>query len=124
VVDAYHHTCAFCRIRVIAPDGRTAVAASHIVPWSHSHNDDPRNGMALCGLHHWSFDRGLLGVEGNYQITVSPVVDQEHNVAEALLKLDHEPIYLPAAPLLWPARSALRWHIENIFWREAPPRLL
>jgi len=124
VIDAYQHTCAFCRIRVVTPDGRTAVAASHIVPWSHSHNDDPRNGMALCGLHHWSFDRGLLAVEGDYRITVSPVVDVEDNAAEALLALNRQPIFLPAEQLFRPARSALRWHMENIFWREVPPRLL
>lgn len=124
VIDAYKHTCAFCRIRVIAPDGRTAVAASHIVPWSHSHNDDPRNGMALCGLHHWSFDRGLVGVAGDYHISVSPVVDVEDNAAEALLSLNNQPIYVPAEAMLRPARSALHWHMENIFWSELPPRML
>ena len=80
--------------------------------------------MALCGLHHWSFDHGLLGVESDYRIVVSPVVDSEDNAAEGLLKLDHQPIYLPVEQMLRPARSALRWHMENIFWREMPPRLL
>ena len=41
-------------------DGHTAVDAAHIIPWSISHNDDPRNGLALCKLCHWSFDEGLL----------------------------------------------------------------
>ena len=44
------------------PEGRTAVAAAHIIPWRYSHNDDPRNGMALCGLHHWTFDEGLVTI--------------------------------------------------------------
>lgn len=47
-------------------DGHTAVDAAHIVPWSVSHNDDPRNGMALCRLCHWTFDEGLLGVSQRY----------------------------------------------------------
>jgi len=80
--------------------------------------------VALCGLHHWSFDRGLLGVEGDYRIAVSPVVNSEDNAAEALLKLDRRTIYLPANQMLRPARSALRWHMDNVFWRETPPRLL
>jgi putative restriction endonuclease len=42
VVDAYEHTCAVCRIRLVTPEGRTAVAAAHIILWSFSHNDDPR----------------------------------------------------------------------------------
>jgi putative restriction endonuclease len=124
VVDAYKHTCSFCRIRVLTPQGRTAVAAAHIVPWSHGHNDDPRNGMALCGLHHWVFDQGLATVGIDYCIKVSPVVILEENAAEAILKLDGQTMYLPADDILLPAKSALRWHMENIFWADAPPRLL
>ena len=52
VVEAYNHTCALCGVRLLTPEGRTAVAAAHIVPWRVTHNDDPRNGLALCGLHH------------------------------------------------------------------------
>ncbi|MFL5805047.1 MAG: HNH endonuclease [Roseiflexaceae bacterium] len=123
VVEAYQHTCSFCRIRVRTPDGHTAVAAAHIVPWSHGHNDDPRNGMALCGLHHWAFDRGLISVE-DYKIRVSPVATSDDNAAPSILELDGRPIYLPNEQMLWPAKSALRWHIENIFWDKVPPRLL
>lgn len=124
VVEAYRHTCAFCRVRVMTPDGRTAVAAAHIVPWSHSHNDDPRNGIALCGLHHWLFDRGMVGVAADHHIAVSPVVRSDDNAAEAIVALDQQPMHLPADQILWPARSALRWHMDNIFWPELPPRLV
>lgn len=48
VVTAYEHRCALCGIRILTPDGHTAVDAAHIKPWSLSHDDDPRNGMALC----------------------------------------------------------------------------
>jgi putative restriction endonuclease len=34
VVESYKHTCSFCRLRVLTPEGRTAVAAAHIVPWA------------------------------------------------------------------------------------------
>jgi putative restriction endonuclease len=124
IVDAYKHTCSFCGIRVITPDGHTAVAAAHIVPWSHSHIDDPRNGIALCGLHHWVFDKGLVSVGTDYQIKVSPVATSEENAASLLIALDGRAMRLPDAQLLWPAKSALRWHVDNIFWPEVPPRLL
>jgi putative restriction endonuclease len=123
VVDAYQHTCSFCKLRMRTPDGHTAVAAAHIVPWSHGHNDDPRNGMALCGLHHWAFDRGLMAVE-DYRLRVSPVAKSEDTIAPSVLELDDRPIYLPNDQVLWPAKSALRWHMENIFWEKVPPRLL
>lgn len=53
---------------MLTVDGHTAVAAAHIVPWSVSHNDDPRNDMALCRLCHWIFDEGLLGVSPSYAV--------------------------------------------------------
>jgi putative restriction endonuclease len=124
VVEAYKHTCSFCKIRILTPEGRTAVAAAHIVPWSHGHNDDPRNGMALCGLHHWVFDQGLVTVGIDYSIKVSPAVRLEENAAEAIQKLDGQTIYLPIDYILRPSKSALRWHMDNIFWAETPPRML
>ena len=124
VVDAYKHTCSFCGIRVVTPDGHTAVAAAHIVPWSHSHINDPRNGIALCGLHHWVFDQGLVCVGADYRLQISPVVISEENFAPLIVALDGKEMHLPDAQPLWPAKSALRWHIDNIFCAEMPPRLL
>ena len=74
VVEAYTHACALCGVRLLTPEGRTAVVAAHIVPWRVTHNDDPRNGLALCGLHHWTFDEGLVTVDRQYTVKVSPAV--------------------------------------------------
>ncbi|MEM8533443.1 MAG: HNH endonuclease [Chloroflexota bacterium] len=115
VVKAYDHTCAICGIRIRTPEGRTAVAAAHIVPWSFSHNDDPRNGLALCGLHHWTFDQGMLGISPEYQIQVSPIVDREDSATEMLRILHNQTITLPKVSYLLPAKTALKWHINNIF---------
>ncbi len=124
VVEAYNHICAMCGIRLVTPEGRTAVAAAHIVPWSVSHNDDPRNGMALCGLHHWTFDQGLIGVTPDYQIQVSPVVPVSEESAKPLLFLAERVLHQPPDPILRPAKLALRWHWDNVFRSEAPPRIL
>jgi len=124
VVEAYHHTCALCGIRIVTPEGRTSVAAAHIVPWSQSHNDDPRNGMALCGLHHWIFDQGLVTVTPEYTIKVSPILALHGQHAHAVVALDGQVIYKPADHILWPARVALRWHMHTIFRPVSPPTLL
>jgi putative restriction endonuclease len=124
VAKAYDYTCAMCRIRVITPEGRTAVVAAHVVPWSESHNDDPRNGLALCGLHHWTFDQGLVSVTPDYRVEVSPVVPTNGKGVEPLLSLAERQLHLPAERALWPAKNALKWHRENIFRAEVPPRLL
>ncbi|MFU8858738.1 MAG: HNH endonuclease, partial [Deferrisomatales bacterium] len=80
VVTAYEHRCSFCGIRMTTPDGHTVVEAAHIVPWSESRNDDPRNGLALCRLCHWTFDEGLLGLSAVYVILASPQLTGNGNV--------------------------------------------
>ncbi len=115
VVQAYNHTCAVCGIRLLTPEGRTAVAASHIVPWSHSHNDDPRNGLALCGLHHWAFDNGLITVTPAHQVAISTTVPNDDNATAPLRALAGRTIQKPSDTYLWPASIALKWHNKNIF---------
>jgi putative restriction endonuclease len=123
VIQAYNHTCALCGVRIITPEGRTAVSAAHIVPWSISRNDDPRNGLALCGLHHWTFDQGVVGVTEDYRITVSPVVLEEESV-RSLLSLAGLRLRLPGSNHLRPAPRAIQWHWENVYISENPMRLL
>ena len=122
VVQAYDHTCAICGVRLLTPEGRTAVAASHIVPWSHSHNDDPRNGMALCGLHHWSFDQGLITVTPAHEIAISTTVPDSGGT-EPIKALAGRRIQIPTEEYLWPAREALKWHNRNIFRTDTLRRL-
>lgn len=122
VVQAYNHTCAVCGIRLLTPEGRTAVAASHIVPWSHSHNDDPRNGLALCGLHHWTFDQGLITITPTHEIAVSNTIPEDDATA-AIRALDKRLIHKPADKYLWPATIALKWHNRNIFRADLLRRL-
>lgn len=124
VVDAYNHTCAVCRTRIVTPEGRTSVAAAHIIPWSHSHNDDPRNGMALCGLHHWAFDQGLMSVTADYTIRLSPVLEMAEQQARVLVELDGQAVHKPDTRRLWPARDALKWHMKHIFRPSRPDTLL
>jgi putative restriction endonuclease len=124
VVKAYDYTCAMCRIRVFTPEGRAVVVAAHIVPWSESHNDDPRNGLALCGLHHWVFDQGLVGVARDYRIQVSPVIPTDAEGTKPLWLLAENELHLPGDHTLRPAKTALRWHRKNVFCDSAPARLL
>lgn len=115
VVASYDRACAMCGIRIVTPEGRTAVAAAHIVPWSVSHNDDPRNGMALCGLHHWTFDQGITSIDRNYHIAVSSIIPQDDTAAGLLLSLAKQPLYRPEDYERWPAEEALTWHRTHVF---------
>ncbi len=85
IVTIYEHRCAFCGVRILTADGHTAIEAAHIIPWHVSHNDDPRNGLALCRLCHWSFDEGLVTLTPSYQIKLSPQLAAPDNIPGHLL---------------------------------------
>lgn len=115
VVTAYEHRCAFCGIRMQTTDGRTVVDAAHIKPWSISHNDDPRNGLALCRLCHWAFDAGLLGVSEQYTLLTAPQLNTAPNLPGHLAPLAGRNIFLPIENSLHPDLDMLKWHRSKLF---------
>jgi len=115
VTRIYDHRCALCGIRMRTPEGHTVVDAAHIVPWSVSRNDDPRNGLALCRLCHWTFDEGLLGVNVQYTVQASPRLRAEQNLPAHLAALDGRGMITPADTDYWPAADSLQWHLGNVF---------
>lgn len=115
VVGAYNHRCASCGIRMLTLDGHTVVDAAHIIPWNVNHDDDPRNGIALCRLCHWTFDEGLLGVSSQYIVITSPQLSSCRNVPGHLLTLAGRGIIGPPEKSFWPRLEALSWHRRQVF---------
>jgi len=115
VVRIYDHRCAFCGVRMLTSDGHTAVEAAHIIPWGISHNDDLHNGLALCGLCHWTFDKGLLAVSPKYLVLLSSELRFTQNVPGHLLTLEHRPIIGPTEQDLWPSLDAIDWQRRNVY---------
>ncbi|RJR14592.1 MAG: HNH endonuclease [Nitrospiraceae bacterium] len=110
VVTTYDHRCALCGVRMITPEGHTAVDAAHIVPWSESHNDDIRNGMALCKLCHWTFDEGFIGVSEGYTVLVAHQLASKPNMPGLLYTLQGRSIIPPTDKDLWPSQEYLKRH--------------
>lgn len=110
IVMHYDHRCALCGIRIVTPEGQTAVDAAHIVPWSVSRNDDIRNGMALCKLCHWAFDRGMMSISDSYTVVLSRNLSADNNAAGLLGVLTGRRLVGPLASELWPHRKNLAWH--------------
>ena len=66
VLAAYQHQCAFCDVQL------RLVEAAHIVPSSHPvASYETSNGVALCALHHKSFDVGLVAFDTSYRVMVN-----------------------------------------------------
>ena len=116
IVKAYDHRCAICGVRILTADGHTAVAAAHIIPWSVSHNDDPRNGLALCHLCHWTFDKGLVAFNDQYQVKTSPQLATMPNLPGHLVAFAGRALIGPDDNALWPFVDSIRWHRREVFY--------
>ena len=77
VTENYDRTCVVCGRSRETPSGTPEVEAAHIYPKSEGGADDPRNGLALCKLHHWAFDSGWLSVSDDYEVLVADVPERE-----------------------------------------------
>jgi len=111
IMSIYDYTCAICKIQLITINGESIVDAAHIIPFRISHNNDIRNGFALCKNHHWCFDRGLITIDEEYRIMISPLIDNQKIINE----LSHKVILLPKTNELYPSQDAFEWHRKNIF---------
>lgn len=115
IVTAYNHRCVLCGVRLVTRDGRTVATAAHIIPWSVSHNDDPRNGLCLCRLCHWAFDVGMAGINARYRIRLSSELMAGGNAPGHLSTLHDRPIFEPVEDVFFPDINALNWHMKQIF---------
>ena len=115
IITLYSHRCALCGIRMLTPEGHTIVDAAHVKPWKESFDDRPTNGMALCKLCHWSFDKGLMSVSKKYEVLVSKRIMVEQNYPGHILTLTDRPIFTPEQESFWPAQDNLQWHRRNLF---------
>lgn len=115
IMTLYDYTCAACRLRIITLDGASAVDAAHIVPFSESHDDSIGNGLALCKLHHWAFDEGLLALDNTYVLLVSTAFDETGPPALLLKNLQSKKILLPSQKPFFPSIQAVRRHRESKF---------
>ena len=117
IMRIYNYTCAVCQLYVLTLDGESITEAAHIIPFKVSGNNDVRNGISLCQLHHWSFDRGLISVDRNYKVIVSELMLERGPTEWTLTTLRDKPILLPEHDEFYPAQDALAWHREEILRR-------
>lgn len=115
IVKTYAHRCTTCGIKILTADGHTIVEAAHIVPFSVSKNDDPRNGLCLCRSCHWSFDEGLLSISSKYEVVTSPQLTANNNLPSYIVTLAGRGIIHPIEEKFMPDLDSLAWHRKEIF---------
>lgn len=91
--------------------------ASHIVPWRDDPQNrlNPHNGLCLSVLHDRAFDQGLLAIDDNMTVLVSPMIKHSPDafLKETVLAYEGKPIELPEK--FEPDKAFLSHHQEHIF---------
>ncbi|WP_426094043.1 HNH endonuclease [Flavobacterium sp. DSR2-3-3] len=115
VLTNYANKCAITGIDI--PE---LLLASHIVPWSKNENErlNPENGICLSALYDKAFDKGLIGINKNYQVILSASLKkkketsfyQSHFDTIENLKITNPIKYLPR-------KEFLEYHLDTIFDR-------
>lgn len=92
--------------------------ASHIVPWSKNEKErlNPENGICFSALYDKAFDKGLIGINKNYQVILSANLKkkketgfyQNHFGNIENLKITDPIKYLPR-------KEFLEFHLDTIF---------
>lgn len=115
VSEIYDYRCAASGWRIILPDNEPAmVEAAHIIPFAESHDDDPRNGIALTPSFHWAMDRKLIAPGPDYKWHVSQTLDKRIPDNKPLLELDGQSLILPKDKRMWPCQDALEWRLRTL----------
>jgi putative restriction endonuclease len=115
VSEIYDYRCAASGWRIILPDNETAmVEAAHIVPFAESHDDDPRNGIALTPSFHWAMNRNLIAPGPDYKWHVSTTLEKRIPDNKPLLELGGQSLILPKEKRMWPREDALRWRVDRL----------
>jgi len=92
--------------------------ASHIIPWSKNEYErlNPENGICLSALYDKAFDKGLIGINHNYQIMLSTIIKNKKETS--FYKNHFAPIEnqkISDAIKYLPRREFLEYHLDTIF---------
>ncbi len=82
IKEQYQNRCAVCRKSRCTAAGYPEVQSAHIYPKEKNGADDLRNGIALCRLHHWAFDEGLLAISDDLTLLVNNAITKDEDYEE------------------------------------------
>ena len=118
VLKAYEYRCAVCGFDVRLGTVSIALDAAHI-RWHQARGPETEdNGLALCVLHHKTFDLGAFTV-ANGVLLVSDQANGTSGFLETLLAHHGKPIRDPQHPDWRPEPRHLDWHARVAFKVEA-----
>ncbi len=118
VLRAYERRCVVCGFDLRLDDHLVGLEAAHIRWHSHGGPDEVRNGLALCILHHRTFDRGAIGLERaarGFRLVVSDEVNGQSPAFQQLVDSHGKPIRKPQRARQTPDPDFVEWHRREVF---------
>lgn len=111
VLEAYDHTCCICGSKFVI-GAASCMEAAHVIPRGQRGADTLANGICLCPIHHWAFDRGLLAIDEQWLVWVSKAADAD-GAGYWLAPLEGKEVCFPCGVHV--SEDAIEWHRRNIF---------
>ena len=118
VLRAYGRICAVCGSDLRLDDALFDLDAAHIKWHAAGGPDKVSNGLALCGFHHRSFDRGVWALDPtdeSFEIRVSSGLNGQSQAVDLLLDFEHKKIRVPRDGACAPNRTWVEWHKREVF---------
>lgn len=117
VLNAYNNTCAISGLNIYVRSEQTVsmLDTCHIIPFSETHDDTISNGIALTPTLHRAFDRGLIGINGNYKVVVSSQFSEKTQSSYNLSQFEGKRIHLPRRLSSRPDVAKLEVHLNTYF---------
>jgi putative restriction endonuclease len=112
---AYEYRCAVCGFDVRLGTVSIALDAAHIFWHQAGGPDRESNGLALCVLHHKTFDLGAFTLNHEGVLLVSDQVNGTVGVHEGLLRYHGQPVRAPQRSEWRPEQEFLAWHGREVF---------
>lgn len=114
ILAAWNRQCSFCGYDGQLGAGTVGIEAAHVRWFNFGGPDALDNGLALCSLHHKLFDRGVLGLSGDYRIKVSNEFTARTPAGQLVYELADR-VLRPRRGASLPAHKHLAWHDREVF---------
>lgn len=110
----YHNQCCISGMRIETTINAQMVDACHIRPFSISNDDTISNGICLSPNLHRAFDRGLLTINDDFIVRISPTVIESESVY-SIKQFEGKRINLPENSKHYPSPFNFQWHQKEKF---------
>ncbi len=114
VLENYRFSCAFCGFHAILNRQAVGVEACHIHWHSAGGPDTGGNGIALCRLHHWAFDKGVMTLDSQSRICTARAFVVHSDGGLPIHCLSGKPVIIEPRRE-HPNEKYLEWHRANVF---------